>query len=178
MDMPERVARVMPETDDPAYVAVQLGRTPRGRWRVSARCPFRRPLVIETAPVLEDGTPFPTLYYLTCPWLVAYVDGLESACAVSEWSEKLATRSTLRSRMISADAQYRARREKLAGGTDPTPDVGIAGQRSPLSTKCLHAHVATYLMGIDDPVGEGVLTRMDSRACPDDLCSRLLRERQ
>ncbi|MDP2401287.1 MAG: DUF501 domain-containing protein, partial [Actinomycetota bacterium] len=98
----------------------------------------------------------------------------ESACAVTEWAERLRDAPILRSRMIAADAQYRSRRARLAGGIDPTPSVGIAGQKSPLSTKCLHAHVATYLAGLDDPVGQGVVASTESITCPSDLCARFV----
>jgi hypothetical protein len=74
--------------------------------------------------------------------------------------------------MRAADAEYRARRAELADGTDPVPGVGIAGQRDPLATKCLHAHVASALAGIDDPVGLQVLDEV-GRECPDDACFAL-----
>jgi len=161
---------------DAILVAGQLDRKPRGSWSVRTRCIYQRPAVIATAPQLEDGTYFPTLFYLTCPWLVLYINGLESTTAVSEWAEKLATEPDLRSRMIATDARYRAMRASFAGGTDPTPDVGIAGQRSPLSTKCIHAHVATYLAGLDDPVGESVVSSMTACCCPSDLCRTYLED--
>lgn len=157
---------------DQLIITAQLGREPRGAWRVRARCPFGRPTTIETSPRLEDGTPFPTLYYLTCPWLIEYVGGLESAGAAGEWAARLSTVDRLAERMRLADAEYRARRAAAAGGCDPTPGVGIAGQSNPLATKCLHAHVATFLAGIDDPVGESVLSSMVT-TCPDDICARL-----
>ena len=156
--------------DEPVVVA-QLGREPRGTWRAIARCRFGRPTVIETAPLLADGSPFPTLYYLTCPWLVEFVSGLESACAVGEWADRIAGDPEMAARLRVADAEYRARRARAAGGRDPLPGVGIAGQHDPLATKCLHAHVAARLACLDDPVGAGVLA--DSPAdCPDDLCAR------
>lgn len=157
---------------DEVVVSAQLGRPPRGTWRVRARCPFGRPMVLETAPSLKDGSPFPTLYWLSCPWLVEYVNGLESAGATSEWAGRLRTSDRLAERMRLADAEYRARRAACADGTDPTPDVGIAGQSDPLATKCLHAHVATFLAGIDDPIGESVISSV-SPTCPDDICARL-----
>ncbi len=162
---------------DEVVVCAQLGREPRGSWRARARCPFGRPTVIETAPRLEDGTPFPTLYWLTCPWLTEYVSGLESAGAASEWASRLSSSDRLAERMRLADAEYRARRAAAAGGQDPTPRVGIAGQSDPMATKCLHAHVGAFLAGIDDPIGESVLSSMNSN-CPDDLCARLDEVRQ
>lgn len=159
------------ERDETGLVSAQLGREPRGSWHVAARCEHGRPVVIQTAPILHDGSPFPTLYWLTCPWLRQYVDGLESAGAVAEWYDRLRTDPGLAEELRGADIAYRERRARAGGGQDPVPGVGIAGQNDPLETKCLHAHVAAYLASIDDPVGAGVLAGV-GRACPDDLCAR------
>ena len=67
---------------DEAVVERQLGRPPRALRRVAHRCPCGLPDVVETAPRLPDGTPFPTLYYLTCPRAVAAVSRLEAAGAM------------------------------------------------------------------------------------------------
>jgi hypothetical protein len=130
---------------------------------------FFRPVVIATAPVLDDGSPFPTLYWLTCPWLVSAAAERESAGGASAWQERFEGDPALADRMRAADTEYRRRR---AGELrfDPVPDVGIAGQSDPLATKCLHAHAAAYIAGIDDPVGEW-LVHGAGRACPDDRCS-------
>lgn len=154
-------------------VEAQLGRTPRGDWRTVSACPYGRPRVIETPPHLEDGTPFPTLYWLTCPWLRTYVDGLESAHAADDWAARLAIDTDLAGEMLAADVEYRERRARVAGGEDPLPEVGIAGQRDPLATKCLHAHVAAYLVGLADPVGRAVVGDLDPCVCPDDICAAL-----
>lgn len=155
--------------DDARTVARQLGRPPRGRWRVAARCSFGHPTVITTAPLLEDGTVFPTLHYLTCPHLRDAVSALESAAECAAWAARLAADRRLAERLFAADAAYRVARAAEAGGADPAPEAGIAGQRDPLATKCLHAHVAAYLAGIDDPVGEGVLACL-VRECAEDRC--------
>jgi hypothetical protein len=63
---------------DPAVVSRQLGREPRSPFDVVVRCEHGYPAVIESAPVLEDGTPFPTRFWLTCPSLVADVAQAES----------------------------------------------------------------------------------------------------
>ena len=65
--------------DDLDAIAAQLGRPPRGVLAVSYRSPDGRPGVVKTAPRLEDGTPFPTLYYLTDPRLTAEASRQESA---------------------------------------------------------------------------------------------------
>ena len=64
---------------DTAAIAAQLGRAPRGLLGVAHRCPCGLPDVAETAPRLPDGSPFPTLYYLTCPRAAAAVSKLEAS---------------------------------------------------------------------------------------------------
>lgn len=155
---------------DAVILSAQLGRQPREPYRVASRCAHGRPATILTAPVLGDGAPFPTLYWLTCPWLSAYVDGLESSGVVSEWRARLAEEPELAARMREADREYRERRAVAAGGTDPCAGVGIAGQRDPVATKCIHAHVASALAGVADPIGEEVVAGVDPLWCPDQIC--------
>ena len=64
-------------------VAEQLGRPPRATRRVAHRCACGLPDVVETSPRLDDGTPFPTLFYLTCPRARSAVGRLEAvgSCA-------------------------------------------------------------------------------------------------
>lgn len=122
---------------------------------MTARCDEGFPQAIAVAPTLEDGSPFPTTFWLTCPRLVEAVGALESRGVHHEWAERVAEDPSLAARMVAADRAYRQARtdegadERLAG-------VGVAGQRDPLAVKCLHARVAAYLSGIDDPIGEAV----------------------
>ncbi len=155
---------------DADSVARQLGRPPRGSWRVATRCPFGYPTVIATPSMLESGEPFPTLFWLTCPHLVEAVGQLESAGEVETWAARLAADSTLAARMRSADEAYRLARAAESGGIDACPTVGLAGQRDPLATKCLHAHVASALAGVDDPVGTAVLAGL-GRQCTNERCA-------
>ena len=80
----------MNTSDDAAVVAAQLGRVPRGLRAVAHRCPCGLPDVVETAPRLPDGTPFPTLYYLTCPRAAAAISGLEAGGLMREMTARLA----------------------------------------------------------------------------------------
>lgn len=130
--------------------------------------------MIATAPELDSGEPFPTLYYLTCPHLGDAIARLESVGAVSLWRDAVATDVDLALRLRAADAGYRAARAAEGGGVDPLPATGIAGQSDPLAVKCVHAHAAAYLAGIDDPVGEGALSFL-VRECADDRCAEPLR---
>ncbi len=147
-----------PAPNDRALVAAQLGREPRGRWRVGTRCVWGAPSTIVTEPLLDDGSPFPTLQWLTCPWLAERAASEESAGGADAWSTRLAEDAGLAARLRVADEAYRCARADLAGGADPCAGVGIAGQRDPLGVKCLHAHVAAALAGTGDPVGEALVS--------------------
>ena len=106
---------------DAEAVAAQLGRAPRGLQRVAHRCPCGLPDVVETAPRLPDGTPFPTLYYLTCPRAAAAISGLEAAGRMREMTERL------------ADEQLRP---ATGGPTRTTWPVGRPRRRSRASSRC------------------------------------------
>lgn len=146
-----------PATDaDLAAVAAQLGRTPRGTRRVAHRCPCGRPDVVETTPRLADGTPFPTLFYLTCPRAVAGCSRLESAGVMREMAERLATDPELSDHYLAAHRDYLTRRDAI--GRVPEID-GISAGGMPGRVKCLHVHLGHALAvgpGIN-PFGDEVL---------------------
>lgn len=160
----------MPQDADTVWF--QLGRPPREPWRVAQRCSFGFPSVIATPSRLATGEPFPTTFYLTCPHLVEAISLLESAGEAERWASRLAAEPALAARMLAADAAYRDARAAMSAGDDACADVGIAGQRDPLATKCLHAHVAAALSGIDDPVGRGVLAALQPE-CRDRRCGAI-----
>ncbi|MGI9064346.1 MAG: DUF501 domain-containing protein [Pseudonocardiaceae bacterium] len=131
---------------DRAAVAVQLGRPPRAVRAVAHRCPCGNPTVVQTHPRLEDGTPFPTLYYLTCSRLTAQVSTLEVAGWMREMTERLAADPSLAAAYRRAHEAYLAERDALSPlGTD----VSAGGM--PGRVKCLHVHLAHALA-----VGRGV----------------------
>jgi uncharacterized protein len=159
--------------DDDAVVASQLGRPPRGRWRVAARCEQGAPLVIAQAPSLEDGSPFPTTFWLTCPRLVEAVGELESAGEGARLAQRAASDAEFAAALTAADAAYRDARRAEGGGADPCEGVGVAGQLDPLAVKCLHARLAAHLAGVPDPIGEEVAGAVRGRlsgACGDARC--------
>lgn len=156
--------------DEGSLVAWQLGRTPRGPWRVLARCEFGFPSVIASPPLLDDGDRFPTWAWLTCPWLARVCADLESQGATAAFAQRASVDEAFASGLRAADARVRRERAVEAGGEDCCADVGLAGQREPLGVKCLHAHVALALSGIDDPVGAEVLAE-SGVACSDRRCA-------
>ncbi len=133
--------------DDAAAVALQLSRAPRGTFAVAHRCPCGLPDVVQTAPRLEDGTPFPTLFYLTCPRAVAAVSRLEAAGLMKTMTQRIASEPALRQACLAAHNDYLARRDVAAreAGVEPlrpgTPSAGGLPDR----VKCLHALVAYEL---------------------------------
>ena len=157
---------------DTRTVTWQLGRSPRGRWRVVVRCSYGAPVVIATAPAVGE-TPFPTLHYLTCPHLVAGVAAVESAGGCDQWRARLTDDAVLVARLRAADDAYRAARAAEGGGVDVAAGVGIGGERDVLGVKCLHAHVAASLAGIDDPLGESTLRDL-RRECSDGRCGEVV----
>ena len=147
-------------TADEAVVAAQLGRAPRGLRRVAHRCPCGLPDVVETAPRLPGGTPFPTLYYLTCPRAVAAVGQLEAAGVMRRLEENLARDQTLRSAYHAAHRDYLARRGRAAAetGVDPLPAGTQSAGGMPARVKCLHA-LAAHDLAVPgaNPVGRQAL---------------------
>jgi hypothetical protein len=137
-------------------VAAQLGRTPRGTRFVAHRCPCGRPTVVETTPRLPDGTPFPTLYYLTCPRAVAECSRLESGGVMKEQNARLAEDAELAEHYAGAHKDYLARRE--AAGHVPEIE-GVSAGGMPIRVKCLHVHLGHRLAvgpGIN-PIGDETL---------------------
>src|ERR1700740_1492934 len=104
----------VPAEDDLAVVAQQLGRPPRGVMSIAHRCPCGLPDVVQTAPRLPDGTPFPTLFYLTCPRACGSISGLEAAGVMRERTARLQSDPALRARYLSAHEDYLARRDEAA----------------------------------------------------------------
>ncbi len=143
---------------DRAAVTAQLGRPPRGVRAVAHRCPCGQPTVVQTHPRLTDGTPFPTLYYLTCRRLTAQVSTLEAAGWMQEMTQRLAQDPELAEAYRGAHESYLAERDALEPlGTD----VSAGGM--PGRVKCLHVHVAHALArgrGVN-PFGDEVVAQLD-----------------
>ena len=140
---------------DGALVEAQLGRPPRGRWRVARRCHLGIPMVVENHPVLDDGTPFPTLFWLTCPVLTKRAGQLEADARMRAMNAVIADDEDLRVRMGDAVERYRARRDERS----VVPDGGSPPGGGPERIKCFHAHLAHELADPPNPVGALVLAQ-------------------
>jgi uncharacterized protein len=144
---------------DSAAIGAQLGRPPRSMHAVAHRCPCGLPDVVATNPRLEDGTPFPTLYYITCPRAVSAISTLEASGLMRDMSQRLATDEDLSAAYERAHHAYLAERESLGSAAEI---AGVSAGGMPDRVKCLHALVAHALAagpGVN-PLGDEALTRL------------------
>lgn len=149
---------------DPAAVAAadltamsrQLGRDVRGVVAVAHRCSCGEPDVVMTAPRLPDGTPFPTLYYITCPRLSAAIGSLEANGVMRDFEARLAAEPALAASYRQAHERYLADRSQLS---EVTEIAGISAGGMPDRVKCLHVLVGHALAagpGVN-PIGDAAL---------------------
>ncbi len=136
---------------DRARVEELLGRSPEGRFEVVVRDDSGDPVVLCNAPLFDDGTPMPTLYWLVGSRECRDVGRLEAAGGV-----KAAEAAVDPDALVDTHLRYAAERDARIpeSHTGPRPSAGVGGTRR--GVKCLHAHYAWFLAGGDDPVGRWV----------------------
>jgi len=137
--------------DDHQLAAELLGRPPAGSFEVVVHRSDGSPSVIVNAPFLDDGTPMPTRYWLVDPVLRVEVSRLEAAGGVRRAEAAVDPQA-----LAAAHARYAALRDQAVPPKHrgPRPTGGVGGTRR--GVKCLHAHLAYWLAGGDDPVGDWV----------------------
>ncbi len=168
--------------EDERIITAQIGRRPRGLDGVALRCPYGYPQVIVVHPIVE-GEPFPTTYWLTCPYLSKGIDRLEAEGLIGKLEEKLRGDDSLRERLAAAHRSYIVERDRLLSAADrryleergmmrSLNERGIGGIADFSRLKCLHLHVAHALVS-GNPIGEIVLDLLERRACPEGevICS-------
>ncbi len=147
-----------PSDEDIRIVSAQLGRQARNVAGIAARCACGDPTVVATAPRLADGSPFPTLYYLSHPAASAAISHLEATQVMNEYNALLADDAELRDQYRAAHESYLADRELLGS----VPEIaGISSGGMPERVKCLHALAAHSLAagpGVN-PIGDLALAR-------------------
>lgn len=154
----------MAGTDDREVIETQIGRPLRAESEVVARCHLEMPIVVRVPPHLDDGTPFPTLYWLTCPLATTRIGRLEGAGGVKRMETKAAADSGFAAALERAHASYAAERDALATEAEaPVPSGGVGG--SARGVKCLHAHYAHHVAGGENPVGELVAAWIEPLDC-------------
>lgn len=149
-----------PARDDGREVGELLGRTPLGAFDVVVRDRHGAPVVLRNAPLLDDGTPMPTRYWLVGRDLSRRVGRLEAAGGVRRAETEVPA-----AEIAAAHRRYAAERDAAlpADHTGPRPTGGVGGTRT--GVKCLHAHFAWFLAGGEDPVGRWVHEHLADDEC-------------
>ena len=146
----------MIDPDDERVIEAQLGRPPRAIHAVGHRCPCGNPDVVATEPRLDDGTPFPTTFYLTCPRAASMIGTLEASGLMKEMSDRLVTDADLAAAYARAHESYLAFRESIGH----VPEIaGVSAGGMPARVKCLHVLAGQALAqgrGVN-PLGDEVL---------------------
>lgn len=158
--------------NDADVVTRQLGRPPEGMVCASGRCSYGLPMAIMCSPVVMRGgaaEPFPTMYWLTCPYLREKVGILEGGRHFKDIRERLKTEPGFAQAVEEASEAYRVKRMKMYEGLPDELKAGIGdaatksllasgpgGIKSSGNIKCLHIYLANRLSGEDDPIGEAV----------------------
>ena len=145
----------MADPADVAAVEALLGRAPQADFEVVVRDAAGGPVVIRNAPLLDDGTPMPTRYWLVGAEERAMIGRLESEGVIDVAEAEIDP-----DELAAAHAAYAAERDAAlpVGHDGPVPTGGVGGTRRGI--KCFHAHWAWYLAGGDDPVGRWIEVRL------------------
>jgi len=162
---------------DLEIVRKQLKRDVSNVLSVCHRCSFGFPTVILSYPI-RDGAPFPTIHYLTCPYLTKEISRLEEKGLIQEFENRIRADEKFRSAYQTAHKEVISKRLSLLSKDDEKwfdvlSVVGTGGIRDFSTVKCLHLHVADYLAGINNPVGKEVYESLCQKECSDSFCSRL-----
>lgn len=154
----ERAGAAPPaDPHEQAVISAQLGRPARGEPAVVHRCRFGLPTVVRVAPRLEDGTPFPTTFWLSCPAMRSRVGTLEADHAMVGLNDRLGDEPEFAAAYAAAHERYVGFRDTLPdpateGGPQPLPGAPGAGGM-PGHIKCLHVHAGHHLATGDNVVG-------------------------
>ena len=144
---------------DFAAVTAQLGREPRSVIEVAHRCSCGQPDVLKTSPRLEDGTPFPTLSYMTCPQATGAIGTVEANGIMTELADALGSDPELAKSYGSAHEIYLQEREAILHVEEI---AGISAGGMPTRVKCLHVLVGHSLAagpGVN-PLGDRALSML------------------
>lgn len=157
-------AAAAPAMDEPerAVVSQQLGRPARGDNAVVHRCVYGLPTVVRVAPRLPDGTPFPTVFWLSCPLARRHVGRLEADGGMTVVNQLLERERPFAAAYQQAHERYVAFRDELGGRLPGDPGAG----GMPDHVKCLHVHEAHHLATGDNVVGAWTHERVAPMPCP------------
>ncbi len=140
---------------DHEVVTELIGRKPMGAFEVLVRREDGSPVVLANLPLLDDGRPMPTRFWLADKALNKAIGRLESTGAVNQAEAEIGE-ATIQIVHDAYEAERNTHIDPSYKGHRPTGGVG--GTR--VGVKCLHAHYANLLAGADDPVGRWVQDKL------------------
>ncbi len=154
-------------------ISKQLGREPGNLIGVTRYCPYRKPAVIKTHPY-SDKLVIPTLFWLSCPHLVREVSRIEETGLIKELTTRMKVDQSFREEVDKAhhvyakervslltDEEIREIKKKSPGILKVLKDAGVGGIMEKEGIKCLHTHLADFLVTGRNPVGEQVWKLVD-----------------
>lgn len=150
--------------------------------KVAKFCSYGFPQVIKSLPI-KDEKPFPTLNYLVCPYLIKEVSRLEEKGYIKKFQDEVEADKELREKLVNAHMKVIEERDKFFERDDlkkyeqwrsVLKNVGSGGIKDFSKIKCLHLHLADFLAGIENPIGEKVASLLKSLECDDSYCKRFL----
>lgn len=179
-DLPEHRASAAPTPADVDSVRALLGRRPQGSFSVVVRAADGTPAVIENSPLMDSGRPMPTTYWLLSPPLRRWVGTLEAEGGVDDAETQIGLEAIahdheryrqLRDRALDAGATQSTTVHQPTSYSEasraPRPSGGVGGTR--VGVKCLHAHLAWWLVDGNDLVGGWTAQRLVERWTVPDL---------
>ena len=150
--------------NDSKIVELQIGRKLRSDSEVSCRCHLNIPAVIKVPPKLDDGTPFPTTFWLTCPMYNKKIGSLESHGLIKELDKEIDNNPDLKKQWESRQISYEQERDNLETiESGPKASGGVGGATE--SIKCLHSHTADELSTGENVIGKIVIESIGGFNC-------------
>lgn len=161
------------DADDLEVLTYQLGRIPRGVIAILQRCDKGYPQVTQNAPMVSARTPFPTIYWLTCPLLNKKIAILENQGWINEFQEQIDRDRSFQRVFMESQKAYLKTRKRMIATVDDVPnyaqevltEAGIGGVTDLSRVKCLHAHYAHYLASGENPIGQKIDALIDRTVC-------------
>lgn len=180
-----------PTERDLRIISWQLGRIPYRVVAIALDCRYGYPQLTVNHPLLRVGNHpeiFPTLFWLTCPYLVAEVGKLEAAGGVKYYERLIREDAATSAAYAQAHARYRAERLSLVSEEERMSmgkrawnalGTGIGGLRNEKQVKCLHAQLAHYLARGENPIGKLVAAELPRLECQPDrvICQKAEEEK-
>ncbi len=166
--------QVLIDASDIKSLTIQLGRHPRAIRTVLLRCREGFPAVVLNSPILPPAQPFPTLYWLTCPFLNKQIAMLENEGWITRFQNMMGKDVPFEAAFARAQREYMDTRKQLLAEVQTLANsavktvtkLGIGGVADLSKVKCLHAHYAHFLATGRNPVGVRVHRLIGRDDCP------------